>query len=95
LANSTAGYLIPLPAPTKDYGKSVPGLYLNRLFVKSGHKYHPSPLYQTLVPLNRVRQTGKTDIIKGFKSKAGKNFEAILVLQGGKVEFKFSVKEQK
>ncbi len=38
-------------------------------------------------------QKGKTGIIKGFKSKAGKSFEAILVLgQNGKVEFEFNKK---
>ena len=35
-------------------------------------------------------QNGKTSLIKGFKSKAGKNFDATLVLnKDGKVEFQF------
>jgi DNA topoisomerase-3 len=38
-------------------------------------------------------QNGKTSIIKGFKSKAGKNFDATLILnKEGKVEFQFEVK---
>lgn len=32
---------------------------------------------------------GKTSIIKGFKSKAGKKFDAVLVLKEGKIEFEF------
>ena len=35
-------------------------------------------------------QTGETDVIEGFKSKAGKSFDAALVLKEGSVEFKFS-----
>ncbi len=39
-------------------------------------------------------QKGNTGIIKGFKSKAGKEFEAALILRkGGKVEFDFNAKE--
>ncbi len=34
-------------------------------------------------------QIGKTDLIKDFKSKAGKNFNAILVLKDGKLGFEF------
>ncbi|MBO8128921.1 MAG: DNA topoisomerase III [Peptococcaceae bacterium] len=35
-------------------------------------------------------QKGRTGLIKGFKSKAGKKFNAVLVLRdGGKIEFKF------
>ena len=33
---------------------------------------------------------GKTDVIKGFKSKAGKSFDASLSLENGKVVFAFS-----
>lgn len=36
-------------------------------------------------------QTGKTAVLKGFKSKAGKNFEAALTLgQDGKISFEFA-----
>lgn len=34
-------------------------------------------------------EKGETDIIKGFKSKAGKKFNAALVIDQGKVSFKF------
>jgi len=38
----------------------------------------------------------KTDLIKGFKSKAGKSFNAILVMNNeGKVEFVFEPRESK
>ena len=36
-------------------------------------------------------QTGKTAVLKGFKSKAGKDFEAVLALgQDGKINFEFA-----
>ena len=38
-------------------------------------------------------QKGRTGMIKGFKSKAGKNFDAMLILQDkptGKVRFEFN-----
>ncbi|GAB6156821.1 type IA DNA topoisomerase [Desulfotomaculum varum] len=35
---------------------------------------------------------GRTGILKGFKSKAGKEFEAALVISNGKVEFEFTRK---
>ncbi|MBE3588662.1 MAG: topoisomerase C-terminal repeat-containing protein, partial [Thermoanaerobacteraceae bacterium] len=39
---------------------------------------------------HELLQKGKTGIIKGFKSRAGKDFNAVLVLgEGGKVEFEF------
>jgi len=39
-------------------------------------------------------KNGKTGLIKGFKSKAGKKFDAALILgEGGRVEFKFNAKE--
>lgn len=34
-------------------------------------------------------QKGQTALLKGFKSKAGKDFDAILVLRDGKVKFEF------
>jgi len=34
-------------------------------------------------------QKGQTALLKGFKSKAGKGFDAILVLRNGKVKFEF------
>ena len=38
--------------------------------------------------------TKKTDLIKGFKSKAGKSFEACLLLnEQGKVEFDFKARQ--
>ncbi len=38
-----------------------------------------------------IMQNGKTELIKGFKAKSGKNFDAALVLgQEGKVNFKFN-----
>lgn len=37
----------------------------------------------------RLLQTGQTAKLKGFKSKAGKKFDASLKLVGGKVEFEF------
>ncbi|KJS12549.1 MAG: DNA topoisomerase III [Peptococcaceae bacterium BRH_c8a] len=44
------------------------------------------------ITVNEVQdllQKGKTPLIKDFKSKTGKNFDAILVLQNGKVGFEF------
>lgn len=38
---------------------------------------------------------GKTGVIKGFKSKAGKSFDAMLVLNDGSVGFEFPPKEEK
>lgn len=45
------------------------------------------------ITVNQVQdllQKGKTALIKDFKSKTGKNFDAILVLQDGKVGFEFN-----
>ncbi|RYD01490.1 hypothetical protein N752_29755 [Desulforamulus aquiferis] len=33
---------------------------------------------------------GRTGVIKGFKSKQGKDFEAALVMVDGKMEFEFA-----
>ncbi|WP_347490254.1 DNA topoisomerase III [Desulfoscipio sp. XC116] len=42
----------------------------------------------------RLLTNGKTALIKGFKSKAGKSFDAVLALgQEGKIEFQFTAKE--
>lgn len=38
---------------------------------------------------------GKTSILKGFKSKAGKDFEAYLVLKNYKVDFEFKNNKKK
>jgi len=37
---------------------------------------------------------GRTGVLKGFKSKAGKEFEAALVISNGKVEFEFTRKNR-
>lgn len=34
-------------------------------------------------------ETGKTDLIRGFKSKSGATFDAVLVLESGRVQFSF------
>ncbi|WP_374165725.1 DNA topoisomerase 3 [Arcticibacter sp. MXS-1] len=39
-------------------------------------------------------QKGKTDVIKGFKSQAGKVFDAALLLSGGKVHYIFAPREK-
>lgn len=44
----------------------------------------------TVKQVQDLLQKGKTALIKGFKSKAGKNFDAILVLQDGIVGFEFN-----
>ncbi len=38
---------------------------------------------------------GKTSLLKGFKSKAGKDFEAYLVLKNYKVDFEFKNNKKK
>lgn len=44
--------------------------------------------------VKELMKKGQTGVIKGFKSKAGKKFEAALILgEGGRVEFKFNAKE--
>jgi DNA topoisomerase-3 len=44
----------------------------------------------TIAIAKKLLKDGKTAPIKGFKSKAGKSFEAKLKLSGGKVEFDFN-----
>ena len=39
--------------------------------------------------IKELLEKGYTNKIKGFKSKSGKNFDAILILEGNKVKFKF------
>jgi DNA topoisomerase-3 len=43
--------------------------------------------------INRLLTKGRTDVIKGFTSKAGKSFDAILELKGGDVKFCFDIPE--
>ncbi|RKO65732.1 DNA topoisomerase III [Desulfofundulus salinus] len=44
----------------------------------------------TVSQAKELLQKGKTGVIKGFKSKAGREFEAVLVLgEDGKIEFEF------
>ncbi|MBQ7076874.1 MAG: topoisomerase C-terminal repeat-containing protein [Lachnospiraceae bacterium] len=45
--------------------------------------------------LKALLTNGKTDLIKGFKSKTGKKFDAILVLDNGSVKFEFPDSEEK
>jgi len=39
--------------------------------------------------VEKLLKTGKSDKIKGFKSKAGKPFDAVLKIEGGQVKFDF------
>lgn len=45
-------------------------------------KIHPNYIKQLI-------KYGKTDFIKGFKSKKGAEFEASLILKQGKIELNF------
>lgn len=45
--------------------------------------------------VSQLLQKGKTDLIKGFKGKSGKSFDAILKLENLKLEFEFPKVEQK
>lgn len=40
--------------------------------------------------LKQLLEKGKTSLIKGFKSKAGKSFDAYLILQSGSAKFEFA-----
>ncbi|MBQ1871175.1 MAG: topoisomerase C-terminal repeat-containing protein [Lachnospiraceae bacterium] len=43
----------------------------------------------TETQVKKLLKDGKTDLIKGFKSKAGKKFDAILKLEDGDIKFEF------
>jgi len=47
----------------------------------------------TEAQVRKLLQSGKTAPLKGFKSKAGKEFEACLKVEGGKVVFEFPPKK--
>ncbi|OAT83487.1 type IA DNA topoisomerase [Desulfotomaculum copahuensis] len=50
----------------------------------------------TVNQAKELLQKGKTAVLKGFKSRAGKEFDAALVLgEGGKVEFEFEKRGEK
>lgn len=60
---------------------------------KSGCKFFLGQICgKTISPtqIKKLIKTGKTDLIKGFKSKAGKDFTARLILREQKIEFDFS-----
>ncbi len=40
----------------------------------------------------KLLTSGKSGVLKGFKSKAGKSFSAALILKDGKIEFDFNQK---
>lgn len=42
------------------------------------------------VQIKKIIERGRTDIIKGFKSKKGTDFDAALILKEGKIQFDFS-----
>ncbi|WP_242842591.1 DNA topoisomerase [Clostridium tyrobutyricum] len=44
--------------------------------------------------VKKLLKDGKTNVIKGFKSKAGKNFNAALKIENARVTFDFSVKNE-
>lgn len=49
----------------------------------------------TVSQAKELLQKGRTGVIKGFKSRAGKDFEAALVLgEGGKIEFEFKNRQE-
>lgn len=43
----------------------------------------------TISNIKQLLQKGKTNLIKGFKSKSGKKFDAYLILQDEKIKFEF------
>ncbi|MBR5788826.1 MAG: topoisomerase C-terminal repeat-containing protein [Lachnospiraceae bacterium] len=44
----------------------------------------------TEAQVKKLLKDGKTDLIKGFKSKAGKKFDAMLKLDNGEIKFEFA-----
>ena len=63
-------------------------------YKESGCKFRiPLSLCSRAVPVSAAKQlleNGKTELLDGFLSKAGKHFSATLVLRDGRVEFDFS-----
>ncbi|AKA69590.1 type IA DNA topoisomerase [Clostridium scatologenes] len=59
---------------------------------QSGCKFFVSEICGKKIPVEQIKNLmnhGKTDIINGFKSKKGNEFNARLIIKGGKIELSF------
>ncbi|MCY6372303.1 type IA DNA topoisomerase [Clostridium ganghwense] len=59
---------------------------------KSGCKFFLGTICEINIPINQIKKLiryGKTDIINGFKSKKGNLFNARLIINNNKIEFRF------
>lgn len=75
---------------TGDIVKNSKGYGCNNW--QSGCKFFVSEICGKKIPVEQIKNLmshGKTDIINGFKSKKGNEFNARLIIKGGKIEFSF------
>lgn len=59
----------------------------------NGCKFFVSEICGRRIPpvqIKKIIEKGRTDVIKGFKSKKGTEFDAALILKEGKIQFDFS-----
>ncbi|HGJ5921514.1 topoisomerase C-terminal repeat-containing protein, partial [Arsenophonus apicola] len=94
-AKPNSGQVERLTTPCPNCGKAI--VVRSKLFACTGCDFKIwSTVAEKKLTAKQVEtliQKGKTGMIKGFKSKAGKNFDAMLILQDkltGKVGFEFN-----